>query len=71
MTGTATATHTVPSTFAKFNPIQWLLHMDAVYREADRLKKTGDRLLEDAGVSRKQVDTVFYQRFGQNRYYSK
>ena len=71
MTNTATATRTRSTTFTKFNPIQWLLRMDAAYREADQLKKIAVQFLEDTGVSRKQADTVFYQRFGQNRYYSK
>jgi uncharacterized protein YjiS (DUF1127 family) len=71
MTNTATATRTRPATFAKFNPIQWLLRLDAAYREADQLKKTEGHFLKDMGISREQADTVFYHRFGQNRYYSR
>jgi uncharacterized protein YjiS (DUF1127 family) len=71
MTDIATATRTRPATFIKFNPIRSLLRLAAAYREADQLKKTEGHFLEDMGISREQADTAFFQRFGQNRYYSR
>ncbi len=71
MTYSATAARTRPATSFTFNPFQWLLRLEAAYREADQLKKTEGHLLGDMGITRKQADTVFYQRFGQNRNYSK
>ena len=71
MTYTATTARTRPTAPAKFSPIQWLLHLEAAYREADQLKETEDHHLQDMGITRKQADSVFYGRFGQHRYYSR
>ncbi len=68
MSDTANATRNHPTTFTKFNPIQWLLRLEAAYREAGQLKKTEGHVLDDMGMTRKQADTAFYQRFGQNRH---
>jgi len=70
MTYANTAT-TAPVTASTFNPIQWLLRLEATYREADKLKNTEDHHLLDMGITRKQADAIFYGRFGQHRYYSR
>lgn len=62
---------TRPAAVATFNPIKWLLRLEADYREADKLKKADDTRLQDMGLTRKQADTAFYGRFGQSRYYSR
>ncbi len=62
---------TRPHTTNKSNPFQWLLRVDAAYREHCKLKETEDRLLEDMGITRRQANTAFYRRYGQNRYYSR
>ena len=67
----ATTAPTAPITTSKFNPIQWLFRLEAAYRQADALKNAEDHHLLDMGLTRKQADTAFYGRFGQNRYYSK
>jgi hypothetical protein len=65
------ASLTRPAAPASFNPIKWLLRLEADYRQADMLRKAvGDRL-DDMGMTRKQADTAFYGRFGKHRYNSK
>tara|TARA_R110002051_G_scaffold129972_2_gene203724 strand:+ start:5739 stop:5942 length:204 start_codon:yes stop_codon:yes gene_type:complete len=58
---------TRPAAPKTFNPIKWLLKLDADYRQADKLNKTSEDQLRDMGLTRKQADTVFYGRFGQDR----
>ena len=43
---------------AKFKPIRWLLCLDAAYRQAHNLKNADDRILEDMGVTRQQVNSL-------------
>ena len=62
---------TRPHTANKINPIQWLLRLEAAYREHCKPKDTEDRLLEDMGITRRQANTAFYRQFGQYRYYSR
>ena len=42
----------------KFKPIRWLLFLDAAYRQAHNLKNAEDRILEDMGVTRQQVNSL-------------
>jgi hypothetical protein len=42
----------------KFKPIRWLLCLDAAYRQAHNLKNADDRILEDMGVTRQQVNSL-------------
>ena len=65
------ATRTRITTAFSFHPVQWLLRLDAAYREAQKLKKTEDHYLADMGITRKQADTAFLGRFGSHRWYSK
>jgi len=43
---------------AKFKPIRWLLCLDAAYRQAHNLKNADDRILEDMGIDRQQVNSL-------------
>lgn len=68
---TAPAAVTAPATTREFNPIRWLLRLDAAYREADKLKKSEAHRLQDMGLTRDQANSAFYGRFGEHRYYSR
>lgn len=54
-----------------FNPIKWLFHLEADYRQARTLEAADETQLQDMGLTREQSNTAFYGRFGQNRYYAK
>jgi len=64
-------TETTTNTFSapvKFNPIKWLLRLDAAFRDADKLQKTEDHILKDMGITRRQADVAFYRQFAAKRY---
>lgn len=53
---------------AKFNPIKWLLRLDASIRDANKLKNTEDHNLKDMGITRQQANVAFYRQFAEKRY---
>ncbi|MGE4610158.1 MAG: hypothetical protein AAED33_01935 [Paracoccaceae bacterium] len=65
---TYTETATTFATATKFNLIKRVLRLDASFREADQLKKTEARNLEDMGVMRQQANTGFHRQFAEKRY---
>ncbi|MGR3292318.1 MAG: hypothetical protein ACU0C9_14180 [Paracoccaceae bacterium] len=71
MTTSATTATTATAPTAVFNPFNWLVRLEAAFRQAEQLKSTEDHHLRDMGITRKQADAVFYGRFGQHRYYSR
>ena len=66
MAHTETTTNTFASP-AKFNLIQWLLRLDASFRDADQLRKTEKCNLKDMGITRQEANTTFYRQFSEKR----
>ena len=62
---TTTNTFSAP---VNFNPIKWLLRLDASFRDANHLKNTEDHNLNDMGITREQADVVFYRQFAVKHY---
>lgn len=50
-----------------FNPIRWLVRLDSEYREAQKLKNTENRLLEDMGITVQETDANLYSRGREDR----
>lgn len=60
--------HTITRTAAparralRFNPIAWLLKLDAAWRQTSRFEKLDDAALRDMGLTRRDRDQMFYQQ---------
>ncbi len=59
--------HSTPGESKIFNPIRWLVHLDSEYREAQKLKSTENRLLEDMGIPAQQADANRNSRSQENQ----
>lgn len=50
----------------RFRPLNWLLKMDAAYRQKMRFDGLDARLREDMGLPRNERDAEFYGQFRQH-----
>ena len=50
-----------------FNPIRWLVRLESEYREAQKLKSTENRLLEDMGITIQEADANRNSRSQEDR----